>query len=218
MDKLILSALVGFGLYLTVISTCSSKIKVEKLINNENLLESSQAPAQLGGQTWSTESIGWIENSRLNRNYNKYPPCFKLSKEAREIYDRLENKQLSKENLILTHKVLFEVMSMILCQYTFLLSKMCVNTMIEDRIRDLDALGYVRYDNRYRPKLSKLVGKYYDTASQASLEFLLRGLTLIEDELTKLSYKINENELNQIKILISRFTSQFFVLVAKDCK
>ena len=219
MEKIILSALIGIGLYLTLTSSdsCSSKTKVEKLINDKvKPNESTYGQAQFGGQTFSNEIIGWIENSRFNSGNvisNKtYPPCFKLSKEGQEIYDILESK-----NLIATHKVLLEVISMILCQYKFLASKMCVDTMIEDRIRDMDALGYKRYDNRYRPKLLKLVGKYYETASQSSLEFLLRGLTLMEDELTKLSYKVNETELDQIKNLISRFNSQFFVLVAKDC-
>jgi hypothetical protein len=211
MEKIILSVLVGIGFYFLLSGSDSSK--VEKLVNNKvKLWKSDLGPAQMGGDTWSTETIGWIENSRYNKNYNKYPPCFKLSNEAQQVYDMIENK-----NLVLTHKVLFEAISMILCQYKFLRSKMCADTMIEDRIRDLDALGYVRYDNRYRNKLAILVGTHYNTSSQSSLEFLLRSLTLMEDEINKLNEKLNETEMNQLKNLMSKFYSQFFVPVAKDC-
>lgn len=211
MEKIILSALVGIGFYFLLSSSESSKVK--KLVNDKvKSCESELGPVQLGGDTWSTETIGWIENSRFNKNYNKYPPCFKLSKEAQQIYDMVENK-----NLVLTRKVLFEVISMILCQYKFLKSKICADTMIEDRIRDLDALGYIRYDNRYRNKLARLVGTNYNTSSQSSLEFLLRSLTLIEDEINKLNEKLNETEMNQLKNLMGKFYSQFFVPVAKDC-
>lgn len=211
MEKIILSLLVGIGFYFLISE--SNYPKEENLVNDKvNTWESRIVPAQLGGQTWSTESIGWIENSRYNKNYNKYPPCFNLSKEAQEIYDIAESK-----NLIIIHKVIFEVMSMIVCQYNFMGSKICTNTMIENRIRDLDALGYIRYDNRYRNSLITLVGNYYNTSSQISLEFLLRSLTLIEDELSKIYTKINESEIIQLKILIRKFYSQFFVPIAKDC-
>lgn len=209
MEKILLSISVGIGFYFLL----SESSKVEELVNDKvKPWELGLGPAQLGGKTWSTETIGWIENSRYNRNYNKYPPCFKLSKEAQQIYDLVESK-----GLVITHKVLFEAISMILCQYKFLKSKMCVDTMIEERIRDLDALGYVRYDNRYRNKLARLVGIYINTSSQSSLEFLLRSLTLIEDEINKLSGKLNELEINQLNILIGKFYSKFFVIVAKDC-
>ena len=211
MEKIILSLLVGIGFYFLISE--SNYPKEENLVNDKvNTWESRIEPVQLGGQTWSTESIGWIENSRYNINYNKYPPCFNLSKEAQEIYDIAESK-----NIIITHKVLFEVISMILCQYNFMASKMCIDTMIENRIRDLDALGYIRYDNRYRNNLINLVGNYYNTSSQISLQFLLKSLTLIEDELGKIYKKSNESEINQLKTLIGKFYSQFFVSIAKGC-
>jgi hypothetical protein len=212
MEKIIISVLVGLGLYFTLNSSgsCSTGSKVEPLVNDTiRSPESNYQKAQLGGQNWSTETIGWIENSRYNQNWGKYPPGFNLSSEAREVFDILEEK-----DLILTHKIIFEVMSMILCQYKFLQSKMCSDTMIEDRIKDLDALGYKRYNNKYRNKLKKIVGLTYDSASQSSLEFLLRGLTLIEDELDKLKNLYNYDSINK---LINKFYLNYFTTVAKDC-
>lgn len=216
MEKIILSGLIALGIIYTLTSstTCSAGTKVEKLVNDKvRPFESTNEKAQLGGQTWSTETIGWIENGRYNRNYGKYPPCFKLSSEAQEIFDILD-----KKNLILAHKVIFEVMSMILCQYKFLKSKMCADTMIEDRVKDLDALGYRRYDNTYRNKLKKIVGLNYEPASQSSLEFLLRSLTLIEYQLNKLEYSgLNKSEFEQILSLVNKFYFKYFPTIAKDC-
>jgi len=215
MEKIILSALIAIGLYFTFASnTCSAETKVEKLVNDKvKAFESKNQIAQLGGQTWSTETIGWIENGRYNRNHGKYPPCFNISVGAQEIFNILESN-----NLILTHKVIFEVMSMILCQYKFIKSKMCVDTMIEDRIRDLDALGYRRYDSTYKNKLKKIVGLNYATASQSSLEFLLRSLTLIEYQLNKLeSSNLNKSQLEQILRLVNKFYLKYFPTIVKDC-
>jgi len=210
MENMILLILVCYCFYFLISdSNCSKKVLID---NNTNNLESKKKLLYIDNQIYKTEYIGWIENSRYNSNYNKFPPCFKLSKEAQQIYNIIENK-----NIIITHKVLFEVLSMILCQYNFLKSKMCVNTMIENRITDLDSLGYNRYDNRYRNKLITLLGNHYNTSSQYSIEFLLKSLTLIEDELNKIYNKINESEKNQLKSLIEKFYSDFFIYIAQDC-
>lgn len=201
MNRICLLFLIAIGIFVVL----SNK--------KENFTNKKYADADLKNKTWSTEKIGWIENSRYNLNDGKYPPCFNLSNNAKEIFDLLESNQL-----IVKHKVLLEVISMILCQYKYLSSKLCIDTMIQNRIQDLTALGYQRYDNRYRDLLKNIIGNYlYENSSPLFLEFLLRSLTLIEEQIIKMKVDIANNKLEKIRLLISNFYNEYFSLIAKGC-
>lgn len=215
MDKLLIPILIGVGFYWIFGRNKSNENntkpsrQIEKLLNTHfNKKYYKYAQAELANTTYSTETLGWIENNRSNENDGRYPPGFYLSNEAQQIYNLLNSKQL-----VVKHKVLLEVISMILSQYKFLQSKICTNTMIENRIQDLSALGYKRGDNRYKNLFKKIIGNYqWNNSSQLSLAFGLRSLTLIEDEINKIEIKQNE-----IRNLVQKIYSDFISKIIKDC-
>ena len=214
MEKNLLLALLGLVFYV-VFKSPSKKPKepfVYDLVNGVPI-PLRYAPAQLGGNTYSTETLGWIENSRGNMNYEKYPPCFDLSTQAQTIFDLLESK-----NLIRKYKVLLDVISMMLCQIKFLASKVCTSTMIGERVKDLDAFGYVRNDNRYLTFLIKMIGqKQYDDSYPSTVDFILKSVTLIEDQLALLKNDVNEITIKRISSLVSEVYSLTLIQIAEDC-
>ncbi len=208
------------GIILTWVLTMDCKNKNDNKKNNkkENLINveypidmmGGYATANLNNTTYSKTKLGWIENSRNNRNYKKYPPCFNLSLPAQEIFNILEANEL-----IIKHKVLFEVYSMILCQVTYLKSKLCPQTMLLDRIKDLDAFGAPRYSN-YIENLKKYVSKsQIDKASPISLEFLNKSLYLIDHQINQINLPSETTKL--IKNLNNEICIYAFPIIITDC-
>jgi len=168
------------------------------------------ALANLNNTTYSTTKLGWIENSRNNKNYKKYPPCFNLSKEAQRIY-----KLLKYHNLVEKHKVLLEVYSMLLCQISYLQSKICVFTMLPDRLKDLESFGANRYIKYYK-NLTKYVNKQklYST-TPISLDFLNKSLFLIDKEIDQIV--LPKDIIDSIKKLNNTLCSYVFQIIASEC-
>ncbi len=186
--------------------------KKETLINVEYPIDQmgGYASAELNNTTYSKTKLGWIENSRYNRGYKKYPPCFNLSLSAQEIYNILEAK-----DLITKHKVLLEVYSMILCQVTYLKSKLCPQTMLLDRIKDLDAFGAPRYSN-YIDKLKKYISKsQLAKSSPISLEFLNKSLYLIDQQLNQIN--LSPDTIKLINNLNNEICTYAFPIIIADC-
>lgn len=65
----------------------------------------------LKNKTETFQNFKWTENKRYNSNYEKYPPCYNISKDSREIYSILE-----KYNLLKKYHQLLDLYSIILCQ------------------------------------------------------------------------------------------------------
>ena len=168
------------------------------------------APADLTNTTYSKTKLGWIENSRNNRNFKKYPPCFNLSIQAQKLFDLLE-----ANDLIVKHKVLLEVYSMILCQVKYLKSKLCPQTMLIDRLTNLDSFGALRYTNYYN-NLTNYVSKnrLYLTSS-LTLEFLNKALSLIDKEIDLIN--LSNDKIDNIKQLNKSICSYAFPIIAKEC-
>jgi hypothetical protein len=150
----------------------------------------------------------WIENSRNNYNYKNYPPCFNLSTKAQKIYDILESK-----NMIEKHKILFEVYSILFCQIKYLKIKKCSNTMLLDRINDLDNFGGNIND-------SKILLKYINQSNieklnYNTLNFLNKSLFLIIKELNKIV--LPQNEISLIKKLNNYVCSYSFQTIISNC-
>ncbi len=209
------------GLILTCILTMdrdrnkdkdNSKKSKEPLININPPIDmlGGNAPANLTNTTYSKTKLGWIENSRNNRNFKNYPPCFNLSFEAQKLFDLLENN-----DVILKHKVLLEVYSMILCQVTYLKSKLCPQTMLIDRLKDLDSFGALRYTNHYNNLVSYVSKKILYLSSPMTLEFLNKALYLIDKEIDQIN--LSQEKIDAIKKLNKQICSYAFPIIAKEC-
>lgn len=141
-------------------------------------------------------SNSWIENSRNNNNYKNYPPCFNLSTEAQKIYDILASKKMIEK-----HKILFEVYSMLFCQIKYLRMKNCSNTMLLDRINDLEKLS---------GDINQLNNK-----NNSTLKFLELCAFLISKEIDKIN--LSQNEISLIIELNNNICSNFFQTIVLNC-
>ena len=216
MEKILIAIVSGLILTLILTMDKNNNKKLEKpkepLININVPIKmlGGNAPADLTNTTYSKTILGWIENSRNNRNFEKYPPCFNLSIQAQKLFDLLE-----ANDLIVKHKVLLEVYSMILCQVNYLKSKLCPQTMLIDRLTNLDSFGALRYTKHYN-NLTKYVSKniLYLT-SPLTLEFLNKALSLIDKEIDLIN--LSKDKIDNIKLINKLICSYAFPIIAKEC-
>lgn len=153
-------------------------------------------------------SNSWIENSRNNNNYKNYPPCFNLSTEAQKIYDILASKKMIEK-----HKILFEVYSMLFCQIKYLRMKNCSNTMLLDRINDLEKLsGDINISN-YKNILKYI--SQLNNKNNSTLKFLELCAFLISKEIDKIN--LSQNEISLIIELNNNICSNFFQTIVLNC-
>jgi hypothetical protein len=153
-------------------------------------------------------SNSWIENSRNNNNYKNYPPCFNLSTEAQKIYDILASKKMIEK-----HKILFEVYSMLFCQIKYLRMKNCSNTMLLDRINDLEKLsGDINISN-YKNILKYI--NQLNNKNNSTLKFLELCAFLISKEIDKIN--LSQNEISLIIELNNNICSNFFQTIVLNC-
>lgn len=198
------------GLVLISIFNTPNKKKSDKTSEPLiNILETN-ASAELDNITYSSTNLGWIENSRNNRNFKKYPPCFNLSIEAQKLFDILESY-----DMVVKHKVLLEVYSIILCQVSYLKSKLCPQTMLIDRLTDLDALGALRYTKYYNELINYVSKSILGLTSPISLEFLNKSLFLIDKEIDKII--LPKDKIDDIKQFNKSICSYAFPIIARDC-
>ena len=155
-------------------------------------------------------SNSWIENSRNNNNYKNYPPCFNLSTEAQKIYDILVSK-----NLIEKHKILFEVYSILFCQIKYLKIKKCSNTMLLDRINDLNNLiGNISINNT-KKLLNYISQSNIENINNLTLNFLNKILFLLTKEIEKIV--LPQNEFSLIIELNDYICLNFFQTIILNC-
>lgn len=170
---------------------------------NDPIILSKYAQAKLENNTFSKVILGYIENGRNNNNFGKYPPCFDMSLEARQLFDIFE-----ANNLIVQHKVLFEVLSIILCHIKSNNSNQCINNQINIRINDFGNLGFKRNDQTFNDLIQKILGEKYNQNSPFVNEFLLRATTLIENEIGKINL-----ESNKIRSLVNLFYQNTYLVI-----
>jgi len=211
------------GLILTWILTMhvntANRKKSEKItesidnINQPIDMLGGRALANLSNITYSKTKLGWIENSRNNRNYKTYPPCFNLSIPAQKLFDIL-----ASNNLVVKHKVLLEVYSMILCQVNYLQSKLCPQTMLINRLEDLDLFGALRYTNHYQNLTNYVSKKILYSTSPMTLEFLNKALYLIDKEINQINLlDLSKDSIDNIKQLNKLICSYAFPIIAVEC-
>jgi predicted transcriptional regulator len=152
----------------------------------------------------------WIENSRNNNNYKTYPPCFNLSNEAQKIYDILESK-----NMIEKHKILFEVYSILFCQIKYLKIKNCSNTMLLDRINDLEKLTVNINISNYKNLIKYVSQSNIANKNNSTLKFLELCAFLISKEIDKIN--LSQNEISLIIELNNNICSNFFQTIVLNC-
>ena len=203
------------GLYLYLCSDyCTNKSKPEITLSNkqdDSILktewvrseDSNYAKANLENKSYSIVIIGYMENSRNNLNHKIYPPCFNLSNEAIEIFDIF-----NKQGLVIKYKRLFEAMSILLCEQNYLNKNVSMYSQIQERLDDLEILGYKRNDSRYINKVNKILNITDSNKIQQFIyELLLRVVTIIEDEIIKLesTNDLSKDNIVIVKNLISTF-------------
>jgi hypothetical protein len=208
MNNLLISILIGVGSYL--------------------LLSRKEKFTQYGGSdiintpftTYSTKTLGYIENNRQNSNYGNYPPCFDLCGASRIIFDILE-----KNSLVEKYKPILEAQSILLCQEKFLNVRLCYETMIENRLQDLANLGIprnYRSSQLYRKHIEQvknILGKQYIKTGPDALELLIRVTIIIENQLEQIKNdeNLSNEDINKIEERIKQFYSNHYELIAKGC-
>lgn len=208
MNNLFISILIGVGSYL--------------------LLSRKENFTQYGGSdlidtpytTYSTKTLGYLENNRQNMNYNKYPPCFELCGASRIIFDILD-----KNSLIEKYKPILEAQSILLCQEKFLNQKICYETMIENRLQDLANLGIPRnyrssqLYRKYIEQVKKILGEQYNKTGPDALELLVRVTIIIENQMEQIrnDKDMNDEDISKIEQRIEQFYSNHYELIAKGC-
>ncbi len=176
-------------------------IKVDEttiMLGDNKPVKNVLAEANLDNITYSKEILGYVENSRNNLNWGKYPPCFDSSPEAIQIFDILES-----EKLITSHKVLLEAISIILCHHKQNQVNQCIQNQINDKINVMANLGYKRNDLTFGSKIEQVLGDQYQQTSPFVIELLLRATTLIENELNNM--KLSTEKMDKIRNLVNLF-------------
>jgi len=103
---------------------------------------------------------------------------------------------------------------MVLCQEKFLMGKLCINSLLPQRIDELNRFT-ARYDNRYTEKLASIIGEHYDESKSLEIHFLLKVLTLIEDNI----HLIEDSKLkNNISKICESFYKNHFAIIMKGCQ
>jgi hypothetical protein len=164
----------------------------------------------LGKNDNFSNTNSWIENLRNNNNYKTYPPCFNLSNEAQKIYDILASK-----NMIEKHQILFEVYSILFCQIKYLRMKNCSNTMLLDRINDLEKLTGNISINNTKKLLNYISQSNIKNMNNLTLNFLNKLLFLIIKEIDRIN--LSQNKISLIKKLNNYICSNFFQTIILNC-
>ena len=139
----------------------------------------------LGGGENKYNKFRYTENKRLNYNFGKYPPCFNLSFEARNIFDTLDIKGSNEK-----YYKLFDIYSILLCQKYHASYKECNPKMIEDRINDLQKMLPGNFDQE---KVKIKISKYIKLNKSKISELIIMAYYLIEKEIKKINdFKIKE--------------------------
>jgi hypothetical protein len=139
----------------------------------------------LGGGENKYNKFRYTENKRLNYNFGKYPPCFNLSFEARDIFDTLDIKGEHEK-----YFKLFDIYSILLCQKYHASYKECNPKMIEDRINDLQKMLPGKFDQE---KVKIKISKYIKLNKSKISKLIIMAYYLIEKEIKKINdFKIKE--------------------------
>ena len=156
----------------------------------------------------------WMEFNHGNLSYLNYPPCYQISFESRNLYDLLESRQLVDK-----YKNLLETISIVLCQEKFNNENVCYNNIIVRRINDLEKVGYKNKDNKkYLPKLKIILGDSYKKIRIDTAEFLLRAITIIENQIIELlNEQLTSQEKNDVMNNINIFYSTHFPVIVMRC-
>lgn len=175
------------------------------LVLNPNKSESF---ALVGGAS----RIGnWIENNRANPNYLDYPPCFDLCPASIKMFDILNNHKLIQK-----YKPIFEAQSLFLCEEVYTKKRNCMNTMINDRIYDLEKLGWNPIDLTYYSKLEGIIGNSIKKLDKKIISLMLGTMTIMEQQINKMIELSNE-EIKNVKKLANTFYIVHFNALSKLC-
>jgi hypothetical protein len=117
----------------------------------------------------------WIEESRENQPYKKYPPCYDICGATRNVYNILEQKGVTAD-----YNKLLNAYSIVLCQEKF--GEKCRKDMLGQRISDLKALG-----GREDHSSVEVVKKYVKTLRDNKIKTLLvLATSVVTQELYKM--------------------------------
>jgi len=128
----------------------------------------------------STETLQavWVEESRENKPFKKYPPCYDICGATRNVYNILEQKQLLGE-----YSKLLNAYSIVLCQEKF--GDQCKKEMLDQRIADLQNLG-----GQINQRSLDMVKKYVKTLRDNKIGTLLGLATNV---ITKELYQMQQD-------------------------
>lgn len=171
-----------------------------KYINLKKLIDN-----QYGGMIWK-------ENLRGNSNDGKYPPCYNICGATKKIYDILE-----KNNLIKKYSLLLDLYSIILCQEIYLKTTDCKNTMLNERLIQINNLfGDRNVENKHLKIVNDNLEN--DPKNKEMKELLDKTTVLIEEQISKIKKeKINEKDLKILLNMNTVFYQVHYPIVSSKC-
>lgn len=178
---------------------------LEKYLKYKSKYVNLKNKIQTGGMTW-------MENSRGNSNDGKYPPCYNICGATKAIYDILE-----KNKLLNNFSLLLNMYSIILCQEVFLKTKKCKDTMLDERLAEINNIFK---DRKVEDKHLKIVNDNIETEPKhKEMRELLEKITvLIEEEMNKLEKtKLNKSDLSKINNMNTVFYQVHYPVVSSGC-
>lgn len=154
----------------------------------------------------------WMENSRGNSNDGKYPPCYNICKITQTIYDILEKNKLQNK-----FSLLLNLYSIILCQEVYLKTKTCKNTMLDERLMEVNKL----FDNRKIKNYHKNIvnNNIKNEPKHKEMRDLLEKITvLIEEEINKLKKeKLTKIDLTKLERMNKIFYQNHYPIISLKC-
>ena len=154
----------------------------------------------------------WKENSRGNSNDGKYPPCYDICGATKAIYDILE-----KNNLLKKYTLLLDLYSIILCQEVYLKTKDCKNTMLDERLMEINNLFEGK---EIQDKHLKIVNDNINNEPKHKQmrELLEKTTVLIEEEMDKLNKEtLEKSDLDKLNNMNTVFYQVHYPIVSKNC-
>lgn len=169
------------------------------------ILSQSKENLQVGG------NLTWLENDRGNPNYKNYPPCYDICGATRKIQDILDKHGLTQK-----YQKMLELYSLVLCQEVYLKTKKCENTMLDERINDLNRIGSVSVIQRDREIVRNSIENL--PSSMEMLYFLEKTTAELENIIPEIKQEsIDAKDIETIVKMNTVFYEVHYPVLAENC-
>lgn len=160
---------------------------------------------------YQSGGITWMENNRGNSNDGKYPPCYNICGATKAIYDILE-----KNKLIQKYSLLLNLYSIILCQEVYLKNKKCSETMIDERVAQIEnILGNKPIEEKHLKIIKNNINREPTKIMRKLMEITT---VLIEEQIDNINKEnINKEDLDKLNRMNTVFYNVHYPVISENC-